>query len=278
MMKRLLYPAAVALAGLSVWAAPEPKAGTTRIAFLSDTHISVRTNEPGVLYNTHADKAFAAANAAKVDLVLVAGDLTDGGTPEQMELFKQKLKQLKAPVLFIPGNHDVGNAGNTDKPITITPERVKGFSEKLGPNWFAREVAGVRVIGIDSCLFETGFKEEAEQWSFLEKELARPCPEPVLLLEHYPLFLKTVDEPANSVWNVHPEMRRRLIALLKQGGVRAVLSGHLHRPITNRLDGILLLSNGATAFGLPRGKQDVGWMLVTVPPDGEVRFEFRSLE
>jgi alkaline phosphatase D len=278
MMTRFLRPAAVALAGLSVWAAPAPQPGTTRIAFLSDTHISVRTNEAGGLYNAHADKAFAAANAANVDLVLIAGDLTDGGTPEQMELFNQKVKQLKAPVLFIPGNHDVGIAGNADKPITITPERVKRFSEKLGPNWFAREAAGVRVIGINSCLFETGFKEEAEQWSFLEKELAQPRPEPVLLLEHYPLFLKTVGEPANGVWNVHPETRKRLIALLKQGGVRAVLSGHMHRPITNRLDGILLLSNGAIAFGLPRGKQSVGWMLVTVPRQGDVQFDFRSVE
>jgi 3',5'-cyclic AMP phosphodiesterase CpdA len=277
-MKRTLCTLIFVLTTFSGWAASGLHPGTTRIAFLSDLHVSVRTNEPGVLYNAHADKAIAAANAAKVDLVLIAGDLTDSGAPEQMELFKKKVKQLNAPVLFIPGNHDVGHAGNADKPISITPKRVQLFEQKLGPNWFARDKAGVRVIGINSCLFETGFKEEAEQWSFLEKELAKPRPEPVLLMEHYPLFLKTVGEPANSVWNVHPGLRERLLALLKQGGVRTVLSGHLHRPITNRLDGILFLSNGATAFGLPQGKQEVGWMLLSVPRQGEVQFEFRSLE
>ncbi|MCX6889904.1 MAG: hypothetical protein WCL11_12820 [Verrucomicrobiota bacterium] len=47
-----------------------------------------------------------------------------------------------------------------------------------------------------------------------------------------------------------------------------------------RVDGILFLSNGATAYGIPRGKQQAGWMLLSVPRQGqgEVRFEFQPLE
>jgi 3',5'-cyclic AMP phosphodiesterase CpdA len=277
-MKRILCTLVVLLAWFSAWAGLEPSKSGTRIAFLSDTHVSLRTNESGVLYNAHLNAAIAAVNTAKVDLVLIAGDLTDNGQPEQMALFKKLAGQIKAPVLFVAGNHDVGHAGNADKPITITPKRVKLFSQKLGPNWFAVEKAGVRIIGVNSCLFETGFKEEKEQWKFLEKELASRRSEPVLLLEHYPLFLKAADEPANGVWNVHPEPRKRLMALLKQGGVRAALSGHMHRPIVNRLDGILFLGNGATAYGIPRGKQEAGWMLLSVPREGEVQFEFKPLK
>ena len=119
-----------------------------------------------------------AVNAAKVDLVLIAGDLTDGGTREQMALFKQKVKQFKAPVLFVAGNHDVGIVGDGKLKTSITPERVKLFSKELGPNWFARDKAGVRVVGINSCLFGSGFKAEEEQWKFLEKELASRMPSP----------------------------------------------------------------------------------------------------
>jgi hypothetical protein len=36
---------------------------------------------------------------------------------------------------------------------------VKRFVGRLGPAWFARELAGVRVVGINSCLFDTGFGE-----------------------------------------------------------------------------------------------------------------------
>ena len=77
---------------------------------------------------------------------------------------------------------------------------------------------------------------------------------------------------------MQPELRKRLLALVEQGGVRTVLTGHLHYPLTNRVDGILFLGNAATALGLPRGKQPEGWMLLTVPREGEVQFEFRELE
>jgi alkaline phosphatase D len=277
-MKRILWTWALLFAAFGILAGPAPDSMVARVAFLSDTHVSLRTNESGTLYNRHMDEAIAAVNAAKVDLVLITGDLTDNGQPDQMALFKKKAKQFKAPVLVIPGNHDVGHAGGGDKKRTITPERLKLFSRKLGPNWFVSEKAGVRVIGINSCLFGTGFAEEAEQWRFLEKELGSPRSKPTLLLEHYPLFLKSVGEPVNGMWNVRPEPRQRMIALLKQGGVKTVLSGHLHRPIINRLDGVLFLSNTATAYGIPRGKQEAGWMLLSVPREGEVQFEFQKLD
>jgi alkaline phosphatase D len=277
-MKKILCGFLVLLVAVCCWAGSRTDEIVARIAFVSDTHVNLRTNEPAAAYNQHLDQAMAAINAAEVDLVLIAGDLTDGGTPEQMALFKRKVKQLKAPVMFVAGNHDVGMVGNGEVKTSITPEKVKRFSKELGPNWFAREQAGVRVVGINSCLFGSGLQEEDDQWQFLEMELAKPHAKPTLLLEHYPLFIKTVDEPRISTWNVQPELRKRLLALVEQGGVRTVLTGHLHYRITNRLDGILFLGNAPTAFGLPRGIQPEGWMLLSVPREGEVQFEFRGLE
>ena len=260
------------------WADSGTNGIVARIAFVSDTHINLHTNESEMAYNRRCDQAMEEINAAKVDLVLIGGDLTDGGTREQMALFKRKVKQLKAPVLFVPGNHDVGVVGIGDIKTSITPEKVRLFANELGPNWFAREKAGVRVVGINSCLFGSGFKEEEDQWKFLEKELAKPHAKPTFLLEHYPLFILTADEPRLSTRNVQPELRKRLLALVKQGGVRTVLTGHLHLLITNRLDGILFLGDATTAYGLPRGMQPEGWMLLTVPREGEVQFDFRELE
>ena len=277
-MKKILCGFAVLMVVLVGWAGSSKDGIVSHIAFVSDTHINLRTNEAGVSYNRRVDRAVAEINAAKVDLVLIAGDLTDGGTREQMALFKRKVKLLKAPVLFVAGNHDVGVLGEGDVKTSITPEKVRLFGAELGPNWFVREEAGVRIIGINSCLFGTGFKEEEEQWKFLEEALAKPHAKPTFLLEHYPLFIKTADEPRKGVWNVQPELRQRLLALVKQGGVHTVLTGHLHYPITNRLDGVLFLGNAPTAFGLPRGKHPEGWMLLTVPSEGEVRFEFRELK
>src|ERR1039457_5293630 len=182
-MKKILCGLAVLMVVVVGWADSKPDGIVARIAFVSDTHLNLRTNESGIAYNRQFDQAVAAINAAKVDLVLIAGDLTDGGTREQMALFKRKVKQLKAPVLFVAGNHDVGMVGNDTVKTSITPEKVKRFSTELGPNWFAREQAGVRVVGLNSCLLGSGFKEEEEQWQFLEKELARPQAKPTLLME-----------------------------------------------------------------------------------------------
>ncbi len=278
MTKRIPFALVALLAMSTARAAPETEPLLARIAFLSDTHVNLRTNGPEMAYNRQLDQAIAAVNAAKVDLVLIAGDLTDGGTRAQMELFKRKVKQLQAPLLFVAGNHDVGMVGNDTVKTSITAERVKQFDKVLARSWFAREKAGLRVIGVNSCLLGSGLKEEDAQWRFLEKELAKPHAMPTLLLEHFPLFIKSADEPRISTWNVQPEQRKRLLALLEQGGVRTVLTGHLHYPITNRLDGILFLGNATTAFGLPRGLQPEGWMLLSVPREGEVRFEFRKLE
>ncbi|MGZ4964140.1 MAG: metallophosphoesterase family protein [Limisphaerales bacterium] len=259
----------------SAWAGP-PVDGP-RIAFLSDTHVRSQTNAPGRRFNRHLDQAIAEVNTAGVDLVLITGDLTENGSRQQMDLFKHKVEQFKAPVMFIPGNHDVGMVDNARGTFPITHRRLERYRTTLGENWFAREQTGIRVVGINSCLFGSGLKEEQEQWKFLEKELDRPRATRTLLLEHYPLFIKTIDEPKIGHWNVRPELRNKLLVLIKQAGVTAVLSGHLHYPITNQVHGTLFLGNGAVSGGLPRGKQPAGWMLLSLPRDGAMQFEFRQL-
>jgi hypothetical protein len=105
----------------------------------------------------------------------------------------------------------------------------------------------------------------------------------MLLLTHYPLYLKTPDEPGDPYWNVEPEPRARLLALLaKTDNLRAVLSGHLHRGLTNRgegssVPGALLYTSPPVSFGLPRGHQPEGWSLITISRTGEVSAAFRPL-
>jgi hypothetical protein len=85
-----------------------------------------------------------------------------------------------------------------------------------------------------------------------------------------------VDEPGGEYWNVEPAPRARLLALLKRGGVHILLTGHLHRPLTNHLDGMVLVSTLPVSFGLPRALHVQGWTLVTLPGDGrEPQFETR---
>jgi 3',5'-cyclic AMP phosphodiesterase CpdA len=247
-----------------------------RIALLADPHVNRETNGLDASFKPHFETAIAQVNAADVDLVLIAGDLTQSGRAEEMADFQAQIKKFHAPVWYVPGNHDVGNklAGTNG---TATAARTERYEQLAGPSWFSRSLHGVRVIGINSPILGSGFPSEERMWKFLEAELGRPAGEPTFLLTHYPLFVTNLDEPGGGYWNIEPAPRQRLYALLNQGGVKAVFSGHLHRSLNNQYEGILFLTVPPISFGLPKGKQPEGWVLVTVQKNGEVQEAFQPL-
>ena len=250
-----------------------------RVALLSDPHVNRATNGMDATFKPHFEKTIAQVNAAQVDFVLIAGDLTQTGNPEELADFKIYLKEFHAPVWFVPGNHDVGNKLNSGKTEgAVTRERVEAYEKALGPSWFIQERVGVRVIGINSSLLGSGSDREGEMWKFLEKELGKRVQVPTILFMHYPLFLKDLDEPGGDYFNTEPAPRKRLFDLLKQSGVKTVLTGHLHRTLVNRRDGILFVTTPPISFGLPRGKQPEGWTLVTIFQNGEAKEAFQTIE
>jgi len=263
--------------------AAEPKP-LLRIALVSDTHTNRRFSDPDQgRYKGHLDQVIAQVNDAKVDLVLIAGDLTQGGLPTEMEDFTQQIKAFTAPVRYVPGNHDVGDKHLTSKPgAGVTTERVTRFEQRLGASWWSAAFGrrpGVRVIGLNSSLLGSGLPKEASQWAFLEQELTRPDAPPTLLLMHYPPFLKTADEPGGDYWNIEPAPRARLLDLIRrpQSHVIGILTGHLHRGNDVHFGAIRIVTTPPVSFGLPPGKQPEGWTLITVPTKGEIQTEFHAI-
>src|SRR5205823_13492082 len=135
-----------------------------------------------------------------------------------------------APVWFVPGNHDIGNkrVPGKESETTLDEFRLARYEMRCGPSFFVRERAGIRFIGLNSPIFGSGFARENAMWRFLEKELGQPSAAPTLVFMHYPPFTKTPTEPGDY-WNIEPGPRQRLLTLLHQGGVKTVLTGHLHR-------------------------------------------------
>src|SRR6185312_7752582 len=72
-----------------------------RLAHVSDLHFG--HHDPKVAATLAADLA-----AQSPDLVVVSGDLTQRGTPEEFELARAFLDSLASPVFAVPGNHDLG--------------------------------------------------------------------------------------------------------------------------------------------------------------------------
>jgi 3',5'-cyclic AMP phosphodiesterase CpdA len=231
-------------------------------------------------FNVQSSEAWSAGGECREFSDQRANDtnLTEGGRLQEQLDFKEQIRGFRAPVLYVPGNHDVGGKVGADNGGTIKAERMAQFETNAGPCYFVREVAGLRVIGVTGSLFGSGLEREAGQWELLEKELAGPSPKPTFVLSHYPAFEKKADEPGGVYWNIEPGPRARFLALARKGGVRALLSGHLHRPLKNEFEGIPMIGATAVSFGLPRGKQAEGWTLITVPPAGELKVELRVIE
>jgi 3',5'-cyclic AMP phosphodiesterase CpdA len=239
-----------------------------RIALVSDPHVS--TKPRCAPYIEHFKQVIAEVNKAKIDLVLIPGDLTDDAQPASFAEFREMAKGFESPVLFVPGNHDVGNRPLPPKPATVTEAKIARYEKQIGSPFYVKEpLPALRVIGITSSIFASGLASEDKQWSFLGRELASPHDGFTLLLSHYPPFFAHPDE-VDDYFNISTASRTRLLALLKQGQVAAILSGHLHRPIALNWDGIPIIGAPAVSFGLPPKKQPEGWTLVTLHGDGRV--------
>ncbi|MBV9868309.1 MAG: metallophosphoesterase [Abitibacteriaceae bacterium] len=252
---------------------PTINSTTIHIALLSDTHTTRSTKEDKPLFKGRLDKVIASVNAAHPDLVLIAGDLTDGGLAEQFSDFKTQIQGFQVPSLVVPGNHDVGDKIIPGKEGGITAKRLAQYEAVFGPSFYVSKQPHLRVIAVNSSLLGSGLPQEAQQWDFLEKELGQPATLPTVLLMHYPPFLKTADEAGGGYWNIEPAPRQRLLDLIKRGKVTAVLTGHLHRPLQNQLGETVCITTPPVSWGIPKGKQKEGWTLVTITPQGQVTAE-----
>ena len=245
-----------------------------RIALLADVHVDLTGQGDSARFLSHFQTTIRQVNDARVDLVLIAGDLSNYGKKTEWNDFKMRIRDFRAPVLYVPGNHDISNKLNTGKSGgVVTSESCGKYTSEMGAGFFVKEVAGMRVIGVSGSLLGSGLPEENQQWTMLEQALSERSSLPTVVFCHYPLFTKSVDEPGGVYWNIEPEPRRRLIALMKTGGVAAFLAGHRHHPYLADAEGLPCIDAPSVAWGIPAGKQPEGWTLVAVPKNGPGLFD-----
>ena len=207
-----------------------------RIAVLADAHIGIE--KPTFVLNW--EKVVSHVNdRSDIDLIVVLGDLTlDGANLDVDRAFgRNALKALRAPVLVLPGNHDVGDiARDTLQPAN--DERLAQWERHFGPwHWHSDAVDGWRLLGINSQVLATGLPEEGAQWAYLEQAAAESGERKLALFSHMPLFLQHWDEPDRPAWAVPAPARQRLRALIEAHNIKAVIVGHMHRILDVRREG-----------------------------------------
>jgi 3',5'-cyclic-AMP phosphodiesterase len=150
------------------------------LALLADAHLKDGDNR-----RTEAQALARAVSEIKAvkplpDLVLFAGDLAHKGRPDALDLGREILSDLPAPLWAVRGEGDCGRGD--DAP----------WLRRFGSPWFSRSYRGVHFLGLDTSLCPTlhglAFEMGAAQRSWLARELAALYPAtPLVIVSHAPL-------------------------------------------------------------------------------------------
>jgi len=272
-----MFSLCVALLACSILSPPPVRhsaAIPVRIALLSDTHIT--HGRGGTENSARFRRVVEDVNRADVSLVIFAGDLSNGGSESQFHDFLDIARGLKSPVLFSPGNPDIGNRAGLSDRGQVSEERIARYESVMGPSFYKAQVAGVRVVAVNTPLLGSHLPREEQQWVALNTWLSSRRSLPTLLLLHYPLFLNSPGEPDNPRFVVDPASRSRLINLAQRSGVKLIVGGHLHRGVVRTTSGIQYITSPAVGCSSDHDSRPAGWTLLTWQPDGAWRVEFRT--
>lgn len=208
-------------------------------AVVSDTHIgpvdgvSPSPWSSNRLANDRARAVVSRLNALDLAFVVHLGDMIHP-TPDQpaavtaAERFRAIFAPLKGPLHLVPGNHDIGDKPNPWTPARICDEEAVGkYLDLFGADYGAFSHGPIHVIMVNSQIINSGSAREAEQWAWLEAELAANASKRLFLFGHQPLRL-TYDDEVEHYDNSAEPGRGRMLELLKRYKVESWMSGHVH--------------------------------------------------
>ena len=222
-----------------------------RIVQISDTHFSARDGVP-----PEWPPVLAWLRDDPPDLVVVSGDIVEQDPDDAADraFARSLLDDVPAPLVAIPGNHDVGFYGEE----ALLPARRRAFVDAWGADRFARDLAGWRVVGVDAYLLGVA---EHDDW-FAD---AITTEQPVLVFVHQP-----VRDDGDDEWVMAPAARAAFDRVVAGADVRVVASGHRHR--SHRI-GTAVWAPSLTRFGStdepsPPGDPRTGLLEHVVSADG----------
>jgi 3',5'-cyclic AMP phosphodiesterase CpdA len=230
-----------------------------RFAYISDSHLLAR----GMTHRfvKAVQKAVADVNALdpQPDFVLYGGDLAQLGRADELELGQQLLKDLKAPVRMMVGEHD------------WFLDMGEKWRSMFGDDRYSFDHKGVHFVTLNSVLEEdfwtakgytpeermnivaglddgrqSRFEVGEEQRAWLAADLAKvPKTTPVVVFSHSPLY--HYYEPWNFWTKDAPEVQ----ALLAPFKTVSVIHGHTHQLLTNKIKNISFHGMLSTAWPWP---------------------------
>ena len=216
--------------------------------FLRDSYISDSKNAQkfSVLTDLHLSskpwRIKRALSAAKSENIILLGDSTNDGLPEQFEEFKECIEETVPDKIFLPviGNHDVLHASRDDdsdgcrnyaefQKYLLSKAEDKGYTFSYNPDSPAYSVqfGDIDITGIQCVISGRKFSfPEGRQILWLENQLREnQNSRRHLILCHAPLL---AHNPNRNTGNPYLAKDKMLQKIIDDCGNIIFLSGHTH--------------------------------------------------
>ncbi len=228
------------LTGKAVAAAPPRSVAFVQI---SDSHIGFhQPANPDVAGTLRMAVESINAMPSQPEFVVHTGDITHLSTAKQFDDARAILSQLRAPLVALPGEHDV--VGN-DLNAYLSNFRIPHATAGGWASWDSRGVHYVVVLNVFN--FEKMGLLGSDQLDWLAKDLASVARStPVVVFTHVPLYA------LYPQWGWTTEDGAKALALLRPFDHVTVLNGHIHQIVTHREGNIRFASADATAYPQPK--------------------------
>ncbi|WP_394826399.1 metallophosphoesterase family protein [Pendulispora albinea] len=233
--------------------------GGFRFAYISDSHLYERKLNDRFVNALLRAVDDVNAMDPQPDFVFYGGDLAQLGQPKELELGAQILKNLKAPMRIMVGEHDwYFDLGEKWRELFGPPQYsfdhkgvhcvvLNSVVEK--DFWTARKLSPMdrmkTVAGLDNGV-QSPFSVGDEGRAWLQKDLAKvPATTPLIVFSHSPLY------KLYKPWNFWTDDAEQVQALLRKFQNVTVFHGHTHQVLTNRIGNISFHGFLSTAWPWP---------------------------
>ena len=207
-----------------------------RLAHVTDLHLIIEQENPNLELtspNALEQALESLVERSNPDLIVLGGDLTNLGTPEEMGEVSRILSRLETPLFPLFGNHDGANErriqlaqeGKADKTFT------RHYEQCFGPPYYSFDWGGahfVMYMDFDRCLSPA---DQVRRNCWMDADLSRqPSGRRIVVVLHGP-------PPAD------------LLQQLSRFEVSTVLYGHRHSSKVVQHDGIEVICTPSFCFG-----------------------------
>ena len=190
----------------------------------------------------------------KIDFLLIPGDLTQDGEPENHAWLSERLAELPYPVYVIPGNHDVPVLDKSER--AIASQEFPHYYTHCGYDrpeqlYYTHQILPhVRLIGLNSNQFDTDGKQlgrlDEPQLNWLKDVLANAREELILLTIHHNVIEHLPGQATNPLGRRYMlENAEKLLEILQKAGVKLIFTGHLHVQDIAEQNGIYEITTGS---------------------------------